>query len=470
MRLTAPQVFKHLLRMAGAIPLLAAATTAQARPNVVLVMTDDQGWGQTGYNGNPVLQTPNLDALAKNGVRFDRFYAGGPVCSPTRATVLTGRAHDRGGVLDHGYSMHPAERTLAQVLRENGYRTGHFGKWHLGGIRGPGVPVIAEDNLNPGAFGFDRWISETNYFDMNPMLGHQGEIKTHRGDSSEVIVDLALGFIRESASQGTPFLAVIWAGSPHGPFLASAEDGAPFKDLDEKSRHHYGELVAFDRSIGTLRQGLRDLGLEKDTILWFCSDNGGLAGIQPSSTGGLRGHKGSLWEGGIRVPGLVEWPGKLNPTVTELPASTLDILPTLLEWLELPAGSVTRPIDGISLAPLLAQGTVQRPKPIPFRFRGAGALIDNRFKLVGQGPDRDRFELFDLAADPGEKTNVASQHPDVFSRLVSLYQSWSASVVASQKGADYPPGDYPEGPDQLLWAQDPRYAPYLEQIRSHPRP
>ena len=146
-------------------------------PNIILVMTDDQGWGQTGYYNHPLLKTPNLDLMAKNGLRLDRFYAGAPQCSPTRASVLTGRNNDRTGVFYHGYSLNKNEVTIAQELKKIGYNTGHFGKWHLNGVRGPGVPIFEDDEYNPGEFGFDKWVSVTNFFDVNPIMGDNGQIK-----------------------------------------------------------------------------------------------------------------------------------------------------------------------------------------------------------------------------------------------------------------------------------------------------
>ena len=144
------------------------ATTVK-RPNIVLIMADDQGWGQTGYYKHPILKTPNLDDMATNGLRFDRFYAAGPVCSPTRASVLTGRSHDRTGVLSHGYALHRQERTIARAMQKAGYATGHFGKWHLNGVRGPGVPVLNSDPHHPGNFGFSHWLTVTNFFDWIPI-------------------------------------------------------------------------------------------------------------------------------------------------------------------------------------------------------------------------------------------------------------------------------------------------------------
>ncbi|MHC4581006.1 MAG: sulfatase-like hydrolase/transferase, partial [Planctomycetota bacterium] len=205
-------------------------------------MADDQGWGQTGYYKHPILKTPNLDDMATNGLRFDRFYAAGPVCSPTRASVLTGRSHDRTGVLSHGYALHRQERTIARAMQKAGYATGHFGKWRLNGVRGPGVPVLDSDPHHPGNFGFDHWLTVTNFFDMNPVMSCMGKFEEFQGDSSEVIVAEALKFIEQKSSDGKPFFTVIWYGSPHSPWVASPKD--QIKGEEAKSAHHHGELVA----------------------------------------------------------------------------------------------------------------------------------------------------------------------------------------------------------------------------------
>ena len=174
-------------------------------PNIILVMTDDQGWGQTSYYNHPVLKTPNLDLMAANGLRFDRFYAGAPQCSPTRASVLTGRNNDRTGVFYHGYPLNKNEITIAQELKKIGYSTGHFGKWHLNGFRGPGVPIFKDDEYSPSNFGFDEWISTSNFFDVNPVLSHNGTFMDFFGSSSEVIVNEALKFIEKNVKEGKPF-------------------------------------------------------------------------------------------------------------------------------------------------------------------------------------------------------------------------------------------------------------------------
>jgi len=261
-----------------------ALSAKNERPNIILVMADDQGWGQTSYNNHPVLKTPNIDAMAANGLRFDRFYAGAPVCSPTRASVLTGRANDRTGVYSHGEPLHLQEKTLPQALQKAGYATAHFGKWHLNGLRGPGVPILASDTHSPTHFGYDHWLAVTNFFDRNPLMGRMGEFEDFKGDSSEIIVDEALKYIKEHKDK--PFFVSIWYGTPHSPFVASDEDRAPFSELKVDAQNQYGEIVAMDRSIGALRKGLRDMNIADNTIVWYCSDNGGLKHFGSETVGG----------------------------------------------------------------------------------------------------------------------------------------------------------------------------------------
>ncbi len=433
------------------------------RPNIILIMTDDQGWGQTGYYNHPVLKTPNLDAMAANGLRFDRFYAGAPVCSPTRATVLTGRSNDRCGVKSHGYALRLQEQTLPAALKDAGYATGHFGKWHLNGLKGPGIPILAEDDHNPGAFGFDEWVSVTNFFDQNPLMSRKGVFEQFEGDSSSIIINEALKFIESTKETGKPFFTVLWDGSPHSPWDASEEDCAAFQSLDRNSRRHYGELVAFDRSVGVLRNGLRDLGVADNTLVWYCSDNGGLSKITPETTGGLRGNKASVWEGGLRVPCVIEWPAFIRPRITSYPAATLDIFPTIAELLDLPEASLLKPGDGSSLKSLLERDPASREKPIPFRFREKGALIDNDYKIVATEIQQGPFELYNLKHDPKETTDIAQDKPEVFNRMKSLFLEWNTSVEASVAGKDYPEGKVRDGePEPRDWKDDDRYMKALD--------
>ncbi|MBC8877093.1 MAG: sulfatase-like hydrolase/transferase [Planctomycetes bacterium] len=464
----------QLGRCIGSVLLLAAVQPLSAeesvRPNIILVMADDQGWGQTGYCNHPVLETPNLDAMAAKGLRFDRFYAGAPVCSPTRASVLTGRSNNRTGVETHGYALRLQETTIAAALRAAGYATGHFGKWHLNGLRGPGVPILAGDTHNPGAFGFDEWLSVTNFFDRDPILSRQGEFIEYQGDSSEIVVDEALKFIGRQAAAAKPSFTVIWYGTPHSPFRASEKDRARFTKLDANSQDHYGELVAMDRSIGTLRQGLRDLDIADDTLVWFCSDNGGLPKITPETVGGLRGFKGTLYEGGLRVPAIIEWPaGIKRARITQYPAVTMDIFPTLADIVGLPKSVMLQPQDGISLRTLFTEERTRRDKPIPFSCFGNTALIDNNYKLLHTGRRQKQYELYDLSVDPKEEKNLFNERTAVAKRLKTAMDRWNESLAASVAGKDYPEGTVNPGePEPRFWMDVEAYRPYFDQWKKRP--
>jgi arylsulfatase A-like enzyme len=415
-----------------------------------------------------VLKTPNLDAMAANGLRFERFYAGNPVCSPTRASVLTGRSNERTGVLTHGYALRLQEKTIAQALKGAGYVTAHFGKWHLNGYKGPGAPVLADDPRNPGAFGFDEWVSATNFIDMDPWLGRNGVPEQLKGDSSELIIGEAVKFLEKHRAGGKPMFAVIWFGSPHSPFRASEADKAPFAKLNDASANHHGELVAMDRSIGTLRHKLRELGLADNTLVVFNSDNGGLPEIKPDTTGGLRGNKGSVYEGGLRVPGIIEWPAVIKPRVTLHPASTMDLFPTVADIVGLPASSFIQPVDGVSLKPLFTAETGPRAKPFGFRFGEKTALVDNRYKILSNNLKQGRFELYDLEADPGESKDLGAAEPELFGKMKRQLLAFNESVDASFAGKDYPGGKVvPPDPESINWFDAERYQKWLPLWQDH---
>lgn len=455
-------------RLTAFLSLCLASLASAARPNILFVMADDMGWGQTGYYNHPVLKTPNLDAMAANGLRFDRFYAGNPVCSPTRAAVLTGRTNDRAGVLSHGYALRLQEKTIAQALQKAGYATGHFGKWHLNGFKGAGAPILKDDPRSPAAFGFDSYVSATNFIDMDPLLGRDGVPEKFTGDSSEIVVAEALAFVEKQHAAGKPFFAVLWFGTPHSPFKASDSDKAPFEPLDDLSAHHHGELAAMDRSIGALRQKLRDLGIAGDTLVVFNSDNGGLPEIQPNTTGGLRGHKGAVYEGGLRVPGIIEWPAGIQPRVTQHPACVMDLFPTIADLVGLPADSFIQPLDGVSLKPLFAGETGPRAKPIPFRYGKKVALTDNHLKILNNNFPDGPYELYDLEADPREERDLSAEKPELFEKMKTALIAANASIDASFAGQDYPEGRVtPPDPEPAFWSEAPSYQPWLAQWKSY---
>lgn len=453
-------------------------SSATKRPNIVLCMADDQGWGDMAYNGHPVLKTPHFDAMAASALRFDRFYAAAPVCSPTRGSVMTGRHPNRFGCFRWGYSLRPQEITVAEALKAAGYVTGHFGKWHLGSVL-KGSPV------NPGSSGFDEWFSAPNFFDNDPILSREGVAVQTEGESSTVTANAAIEFIRKHAHSPQPFLAVVWFGSPHNPHQALDQDREPYQDQKEKLQHFYGEITGMDRAFGTLRQELRTLGIHENTILWYCSDNGGLPNV--GSTGG-RGHKSAIYEGGLRVPAMLEWPAHVPGfRQTDMPCNTSDILPTLLEIAAAPLENPP-PFDGISLVPLLDGETETRSQPMGFwdhpahgistpskewmtelleeqrsgkepsdssRFRldagkigeahpekhypGHAAWLDWPWKLhrIHGESDEIEMELYNLDADSEERTDVATQLPQRVQAMRTQLERWQASVIRSLNGADY---------------------------------
>lgn len=445
-----------LITSAGAL----CAADPPPRPNILLVMADDQGWGDTGYNGHPELKTPNLDALAQSGLRFDRFYTAHFNCSPTRGSIMTGRHPHRYGTFGPGSPIRAQELTVARVLQSAGYATGHFGKWHLNGKNGdrnttnlPGRAILATDPLSPGKLGFDEWVSADNFFDLDPVLGRNGVPEKFHGDSSDLTTDEALKFIRRQAGAGKRFLAVVWFGSPHVPHQALPADKAAYSALPEKDQNYYGEITAVDRSVGRLRAALREFRITENTLLWYCSDNGGAAG--PKSTGNLRGSKGTLWEGGLRVPGIVEWPARIpRPFVSAVPCSTLDIYPTLLAATGAVAKNQIQPLDGISLLPLFDRKTESRPQPIPFwsnarNQRSHAALLDWPYKLhtnpvAGRnqkgkkaGDALPAVLLYDVSKDPRETTDLAAQEPERVAKMTATLEAWKASVGKSLAGEDY---------------------------------
>jgi len=456
---------------------LARASSPTGKPNIVLCMADDQGWGDMAYNGHPVLQTPHFDAMAAQALRFDRFYAAAPVCSPTRGSVMTGRHPNRFGCFKWGHPLRPQEITVAEALKSAGYVTGHFGKWHLGS-------VVKGSPVNPGASGFDEWFSAPNFFDNDPILSREGVAVQTQGESSMVTVDAALEFIRKYAKSPQPFLAVVWFGSPHGPHEAIDRDRAFYENQSKKLQHFYGEITGMDRAFGKLRKELRTLGVRDNTILWYCSDNGGLTNL--GSTGG-RANKGKVYEGGLRVPAILEWPARIaGHRVTEVPCNTTDIYPTLLEIVGV---RMTRqpPLDGISLCFLIEGKMRVRGKPMGFwdhptggigtpskkwmaslleaqqagkdmddpwrlrldagritqqypedRFPGHSAWLDGFWKLHRmEKKSKVTFELYHLGDDPKESNDLSAREPERVKSMRSDLEAWLQSVARSLNGKDY---------------------------------
>ena len=252
----------NLRVLALALVLVAPVSPLQSaqplpRPNIVLMMADDQGWGETGYNGHPHVKTPVLDEMARTALRLDRFYAASPVCSPTRASVMTGRHANRSGAFAPNWSTRPEEITIAQILKQTGYRTAHFGKWHIGAVK-------KESPLNPHRMGFDEYLSHDNFFEMNPPLSRNGappEIVP--GEGSEVIVAEAVKFARQVRGENQPFFIVVHFGSPHDPYSGKPDDTARYAKLGAPLGHRFAEITAMDRAIGAMRAALREMSVRE---------------------------------------------------------------------------------------------------------------------------------------------------------------------------------------------------------------
>jgi len=492
------RIAKIILVLCSLLPATGGPAVAGDRPNIVLLMSDDQGWGETSYNGHPHMKTPVLDEMASKGLRLDRFYAASPVCSPTRASCMTGRHANRSGAFGAGWSTRPEEITIAQILQDAGYRTAHYGKWHIGAVK-KGSP------LSPNSMGFDESFSHDNFFEMDSELSRNGgPPESFKGDSSEFVVDEALKFARKVVKEEKPFFIVVWFGSPHDPYSGYEKDIAPFEKLGAEIARRFAEITAMDRAIGTLRDGLDDLGVRKNTLLWFNSDNGiTIEGIPENQrqhlfNGGLRGHKSQLHEGGVLVPGIIEWPAVITaPRVSKVPCVTSDILPTLIDIVGVDHPKPDRPLDGISLKRLIVDAAMdKRPKPIGFwgynhkaerknepwledgtlsemvtltsrlkarraksknwktpsfsnhkhpeiipeNFKTYAAWVTDRYKLLmprTRGNKEQAPELYDLENDPGEETNIASKHPEMAGRMQAELLEWQKSVERSVTGADY---------------------------------
>lgn len=455
------------------------ATNTITRPNIVLIMADDQGWGETGFHGHPHLKTPVLDEMASRGIRMDRFYSAHVNCSPTRTSILTGRHPIRSGVFGPNWSTRPEEITIAHILQKAGYRTGHFGKWHVGAVK-------SASPTNPARMGFDEFLSHDNFFELNPVFSRNGAPpERYEGESSEIVVREACRFIQSCAKMQQPFLTLVWFGSPHSPYSALERDLASYAHIENKQlQNRLAEISAMDRAVGTLRKTLQELRVDGDTLVWYCSDNGIGHDPRMSFNGPWREKKGSIYEGGVRVPAIIEWPnGIKKPRTTEFPCVTTDILPTILDLLESNQSLPNRPLDGVSLRKMIVDGDDSpRPKPIGFwkyasdgeskndrwmpreltmgttptvsnpsidflNFRhpvarsellGDAAWNDNRFKLVVRGKGtRRQAELYDLIEDPSESRDLASENPERVARMTTELIQWQKSVENSLTGADY---------------------------------
>lgn len=469
------------------IPGCGKSSVAREPPNVILILTDDQGYADLACHGNQHLRTPFLDRVHRESVRFTNFHSS-PLCSPTRASLMTGRYNYRTGVIDTWVGlamMRPTEVTLAESLGGAGYRTGLFGKWHLG----DNYPLRAMDQgfqetltFTDGMLGAIGDPAPNTYFD--PVLLRNGKPEKTSGYCTQVFFDAAMQFMKENRER--PFFVYLPTNVPHGPLDVAESDAAPYRamGLDDATAKVYGMVENLDGHVGRLLRFLETSGLEKDTILIFMSDNG-LYGTRYNA--GLRGQKGTVYNGGIKVPFFVRAPGRFAGGVdVDRIAAHIDVHPTLLDLcgVKKPAGPA---MDGVSLRPLLEGHSAgwpdrtlffQQTRPDPNgldepRLFTHCAVRSQRYKIVmsaanpkelytkASGPEET--ELFDMEKDPGESNNIAKAHPEIVNRMRSEYEAWFREVT---RGLEPPVRNVlgaPEANPTTLTGQDVRgpHAPFV---------
>ena len=396
-------------------------------PNVILILTDDQGWGDLSINGNSELNTPNIDNLARNGTIFDRFYVS-PVCSPTRAEILTGRHHVRGGVYSTsagGERLDLDETTIAEIFKQNGYKTAAYGKWH-NGMQYP---------YHPNARGFDDFYGFCsghwgNYF--SPLLEHNGKLVKGDGFLTDDLTNHAISFIE--ANKNNAYLLYLPYNTPHSPMLVPDLWWEKFESKELQNDHRYRNRENLDHTkaayamcenidwnIGRVVDKLKNLALEKNTLILYLSDNG------PNGwrwNDGMEGVKGSTNEGGVRSPLIIQWPEKIIAgKKVETIASAIDLLPTLIDMVGISSRN-SKVLDGKSLKPLLIGKNVNwEDRLIVNNWKNRISIRSQQFLLD------DQNQLFDMLVDPGQKEDVAKKHPNIFEEMERFKNQWKKEVL-----------------------------------------
>lgn len=426
---------------------------AQDKPNIILILTDDQDYYDLGFQGNPEVDTPNLDQLSTESLEMGRFYVS-PLCSPTRASLLTGRSHQRTGILHTSRGatrLADDETTIAELLSETGYRTGIFGKWHLGDNY-PSRPQDQgfEETFNHKSGGIGQPPDEDGTY-WKPVVHHNGKREVHDRFCTDLFFDKAIDYMNKDDNR--PYFIYLPTNVPHSPFDVDPEYYQPFVDqgIEEKTARIYGMVKNLDENVGRLLDSLDRSGKAENTLIIFMSDNGGVsrAGFQ----GAFRGHKGDIYEGGIRAPFIVRWPAGIRSTEKiDTIAAHYDLLPTLAAV----AGADLPPsleLDGKNLLPLWQTGDgnyleqrtlfVQFVKSIEQALYKCATAIRQDYKLIinpdsafdsGFVADRSKnhLELYDIRKDAGESANLSTPKPEIVEELLSSYESWYESVKGSR--------------------------------------
>ncbi len=427
-----------------------AKPLAGAQPNIIFILTDDQGYGDISAHGNPVLKTPHLDRLRAEGVRFTDFHVS-PTCAPTRSALFTGRHEFKNGVTHtilERERLTLAATTLPQVLQSAGYTTGIFGKWHLGD----------EAEYRPERRGFDEVYIHggggigqiypgscgdapgNTYFD--PFLLHNGKFEKTSGYCTDLFYAQATQWIDAQRRAKKPFFAYIPSNAPHGPYIARPEDRALYegKGLDPATENFFGMIHNIDQNIGRLLAKLEEWGIARNTLVIFMNDNGGTAGAKVFNAD-MRGQKGSAWLGGTRANSFWRWPGTLAPADCGVLSAHIDFFPTLaaIAGAKVPAAVAQSQIEGRSLVPVLQNPAAELPDRYQFTHQGrwpkladpneskfrAAAVRNTRWAMVSENGGRTpNWQLFDLSVDYGQKHNVIAQHPAVAKELAAAFDRW----------------------------------------------
>jgi len=431
------------------------------KPNIVILLADDLGFKDIGCYDGPV-QTPAIDRLANKGIKFSDFYSGCAVCSPSRATLLTGRHHIRTGVYSWIYNQdqksHLLERevTIAEILRNQGYSTAHMGKWHLG------LPTQEYNKPTPDKHGFDYWFVTDNnaipsHHNPENFIRNGKPVGKLEGYSCQLVVDEAISWLNNHRDEKAPFFLNVWFHEPHSPLAAPGEIVKQYSSNEKKSNIYSGTIDNTDRAIARLIKKLEEIAPVEHTLVIYSSDNGS---YRKDRVGHLRGKKGSNWDGGIRVPGIFYWPGKLPAGKTvNTPAGLVDLLPTICSIIGVPNPS-NRHIDGSNLSPLLFDKPLEFKRHQPLfwhlqKSRPIVAMRDGQYSLVAF-PDYklseenkfneawiptikkggyNNFQMFDLNKDPGQANDISQKNPELLKKLKTKLHEINASVM--RDGTDW---------------------------------
>ncbi len=427
---------------------LHAAEAPKQKPNIVVFLADDLGYGDLGCYGHPIIQTPNLDAFAGQSTRFTQFYSSSAVCSPSRSAILTGRTPYRNGVFNwipEGREIHlrASEIALPKLLKEQGYATCHVGKWHLNGhFNKPTQP-------QPNDHGYDWWLATQNnaapsHENPNNFVRNGKPVGELKGYSAPLIVDEATTWLKDHRDKSKPFFLSVWTHEPHYPIKASPEFKAKYPDLtDDVQREHHANVTQMDHAFGKLMRTLDELKLTDNTVIFFTSDNGpegdGIKSQGRGSTGGLRGRKRAVYEGGIRVPGIVRWPGKTMPgTTSDVPVIGSDIFVTAvgIAGAKLPTDRV---LDGGNLLAAIESRAVERARPLYWRCAIAPGPLKTAMRIgdwkILADEKLTQFEIYDLKGDPQEKNDLSSAQPGKLAELKTALIKLNTEIEA--EGPDW---------------------------------